>query len=125
MHLSGTRRILCFLLSIQRDLAGLGETLKDINPHTYPRTVIFCSRKSTVSSVFQFLRQCAKDKRCVAMYHASLTEATKRDIYEQFSNPLSYVCCLVATIAFGMVSYVHICTLNICIRNLYYFCSGC
>ena len=61
---------------------SLGETLKDINPHTFPRTVIFCSRKSTVSSVFQFLRQCAKDKRCVAMYHASLTEGTKRDIYE-------------------------------------------
>ena len=91
-------------------MARLGETLKNtVDPHTVPRTVIFCRRKNVVCSVFEFLRQCAKNKRCAAMYHASLTETTKREIYDQFSNPRSHVCCLVATIAFGMVSTKHTC----------------
>ena len=37
------------------------------------------------------------------MYHASLTERSKREIYIQFSSRFSQLWCLVATIAFGMV----------------------
>ena len=38
------------------------------------------------------------------MYHVSLTEPTKQHIYSQFSTSQS-ICCLIASIAFGMVSY--------------------
>ena len=37
------------------------------------------------------------------MYHASLTERSKREIYIRFSSRFSQLRCLVATIAFGMV----------------------
>ena len=37
------------------------------------------------------------------MYHASLTERSKREIYIRFSSRSSQLRCLVATIAFGMV----------------------
>ena len=37
------------------------------------------------------------------MYHASLTEHSKREIYKQFSSRFSQLRCLVATIGFGMV----------------------
>ena len=37
------------------------------------------------------------------MYHASLTEHSKREIYIHFSSRFSRLRCLVATIAFGMV----------------------
>ena len=70
----------------------------------FPRTVIFCTRKNTVSNIFEFLYDCAKDKRFVAMYHASLSDATKSEIYADFSTQQSHICCLIATIAFGMVS---------------------
>lgn len=39
------------------------------------------------------------------MYHASLTESTKKHLYSCFSDTRSHLCCLVSTIAFGMVSY--------------------
>ena len=71
---------------------------------SHPKVVVFCSRKDAVSTIFQFLRQSAKTKESVAMYHASLTDDTKKHIYTDFSTPHSTIRCLVATIAFGMVS---------------------
>lgn len=89
----------------QKDLAVLGEMLNAaVDPQTFPRCIIFCKRKEVVSNVFQFLRHCARKREFVAMYHASLTENTKKEIYDQFANPFSHIRCLVATIAFGMVS---------------------
>jgi len=57
-----------------------------------------------VAKLFQFLQHSAKHKELVGMYHASLTEQTKREIYRRFCSPTSQLCCLVATIAFGLVS---------------------
>jgi len=53
---------------------------------------------------FSYLRQAAK-KQCVAMFHASLTDDTKTTIYPEFSQSTSQTCCLVATVAFEMVSF--------------------
>ena len=83
----------------------LGEQLKNCNDSSlYPKTVVFCRQKEMVSKVFQFLQHSAKSKDFVGMYHASLSEQTKKEIYRQFCNPVSKLCCLVATIAFGLVS---------------------
>jgi len=53
---------------------------------------------------FSYLRQAAK-KQCVAMFHASLTDDTKTTITLEFSQSTSQTCCLVATVAFEMVSF--------------------
>ena len=37
------------------------------------------------------------------MYHASLTEETRKQVYVDFSRPDSKIRVLVATVAFGMV----------------------
>lgn len=55
--------------------------------------------------IFSYLRQAAKKKQYVAMFHASLTDDTKTTIYTEFSQSTSQICCLVATVAFGMVSF--------------------
>jgi len=87
-------------LIIQKDLSGVASALKD-NPGAFPKTVIFCSRKETVSLVYRFL--CHSDKSSITMYHASLTEETKKAVYSEFSKPTSRIRCLIATLAFGMV----------------------
>ena len=89
----------------QKDFMELGERLKNCtDPSIFPKTVVFCRQKETVAKVFQFLQYSAKSKDFVGMYHASLSEQTKNEIYRRFCNPASILCCLVATIAFGLVS---------------------
>ena len=83
----------------------MANTLK-MNLSSLPKTVIFCSKKKTVSSVHRFLH--CSDRSSVTMYHASLTEQTKKAVYDEFSKPASYIRCLVSTLAFGMVC-MHAC----------------
>lgn len=94
----------------QRDFMGLRDGLKTCSdPHRFPKTVVFCRSKETVSKLFRYLKHAAVSSDCVAMYHANLSEGTKSDIYTKFSSPTSTLCCLVSTIAFGMVSFVKMC----------------
>ena len=48
-----------------------------MNPSSLPKTVILCTRKEMVSSVYHFL------------YHASQTEQTKKAVYDEFSKTSS------------------------------------
>ena len=98
-------KIVYFHLFHFRDFMELGERLKKCtDPSIFPKTVVFCRQKEMVAKVFQFLQHSAKSKDFVGMYHASLSEQTKNEMYRRFCNPASILCCLVATIAFGLVS---------------------
>ena len=57
-----------------------------------------------MATIYQFLRKVAKSRSYVSMFHASLTEETKRAVYDDFTSHSSQLRCLVGTIAFGMVS---------------------
>ena len=93
---------------MQKNLAGLGNHLRSIcDSRSFPRTVIFCTQKNVLSNIFKYQRECAKHKKYVAMYHSSLSVASKLEIYNEFSAQQSNICVLVATIAFGMVSCIH------------------
>lgn len=87
----------------------LGNRLRaTCDARSFPRTVIFCTQKNILSNIFEYLRECAKHRKYVAMYHSSLSAASKLEIYNEFSAQQSNICVLVATIAFGMVSCRHI-----------------
>lgn len=65
---------------MQKDFKELGERLKNCrDPSKFPKTVVFCRHKEMVAKLFQFLQHSAKHKESVGMYHASLTEQTKRE----------------------------------------------
>ena len=70
-------------MNMQKDLFGVANVLK-MNPSSLPKTVIFCSKKETVSSVYRFLH--CSDKSSVTMYHASLTEQTKKAVYDELHH---------------------------------------
>ena len=57
-----------------------------------------------MATIYQFLRKAAKSRAYVSMFHASLTDETKRAVYHNFTSESSPLCCLVGTVAFGMVS---------------------
>ena len=85
------------LMNMQKDLSGVANVLK-MNPSSLPKTVIFCSKKETASSVYRFLH--CSDKSSVTMYHAS----TDKEGCIQWI--VSHIRCLVSTLAFGMVCMV-------------------
>ena len=88
----------------QRDLSGVAASLKACSdPHLYPKTVIFCGRKEVICNVYQYLKVAAKLPYYVTMYHASISDETKEAVYSDFVS--GRVCCLVSTIAFGMVGF--------------------
>ena len=97
-------RWLFFAFHFQRDLSTLGQLLKQsLNHCSIPKTLIFCRWKETAANIYCFLSYSAACREHVSMYHASLTEHSKREIYIHFSSRFSRLRCLVATIAFGMV----------------------
>lgn len=67
-----------------------------------PKTIFFCRTKNDCSKVYYHLAKAAVCKRTVSMYHASLTQATKAQLYDDFKSGVRLLC-LSATIAFGMV----------------------
>lgn len=79
-----------------------------------PKMVIYCQTKELSVSLHRLLRINASS--AVAVYHASLTEETKKAVYEEFCHPGSQIRCLIATVAFGLVSFHHsrikICSLS-------------
>ena len=68
-----------------------------------PKTIIFTRSKDLACKIAYTLQQSAVKKNYVGVYHASLTQHTKRVIQEGFSSATSSLRCLVATVAFGMV----------------------
>ena len=63
--------------------------LKNCNdPSIFPKMVVFCHQKEKMAKAFQFLQHYAKSKDFVGMYHASLSEQTKNEIYSQFYTTL-------------------------------------
>lgn len=86
-----------------RDLDGLSKTLSEDSTDNKPKTIVYTLTKNDACRVFAFLKSAARDKKCIGMYHANLTESTKTSVFNEFSQPSSRMRCLVATIAFGMV----------------------
>ena len=94
---------------VQRDLSGLISKLQTCaSPRDIPKTVIFCRRKDMVAVLYKHLRSCSKIPDSVSMFHASLTDETKKSIYSTFTSSSSTLRCLISSIAFGMVSTVSI-----------------
>ena len=86
-------------------MAGLMAVLSSPTPLQIPKTVVFCQTKDKASRMHELLRSCAYQKSVVSMYHASLTQQTKSFIQQTFLSINSQLRCLVATVAFGMVSF--------------------
>ena len=83
-------------------MSGVASSLKACSdPRQYPKTVIFCKRKETVCAVYEYLKAASKSSSYVTMYHASISDETKGAVYSAFIS--GRLCCLVSTIAFGMV----------------------
>ena len=68
-----------------------------------PKMIIFCQSKDAAVKIYRFLSGSAYRKESVSMFHASLTQNTKRVIQEKFQSSTCILRCLVATVAFGMV----------------------
>ena len=76
------------------------------NALQFPKTVILCQRKEAVSNIYKHLKKVAQVPHMVTMFHASLREETKKAVYTEFSSTTTTLRCLVATIAFGLVSTI-------------------
>ena len=68
------------------------------------KQLFICNTKHVVVKLYNFQSKAARVQGMVSMYHATLTEETKRFLHQQFFLPSSDLRCLVATVAFGMVS---------------------
>ena len=77
--------------------------MKKPNPSSIPKTLIFTTTKNIACRVYSFLSSAAANRQYIGMYHASLTNETKQQLRLEFAGQTT-LRCLVATIAFGMVS---------------------
>ena len=68
-----------------------------------PKTIVFCRTKDVACKVYKFLLHASPKRKYVSMYHASLTQRTKKYIWDNFKN--GQIRCISATIAFGMVCF--------------------
>lgn len=76
-----------------------------------PKMLIYTLTKNTACKVYEILYKSVNNSKCVSMYHASLTPATKAHIHSEFQKD-GTLQCLVSTIAFGMVSSAVLHNLN-------------
>ena len=108
---------MAILISLQRDLGGVASRLQSCrSPEEFPKTVVFCKTKPICVKVHDLLSQTASVKSMVSMYHATLSDQTKRFLHQQFASHASDLRCLVCTVAFGMVSY-NVCLLSYCVTS--------
>ena len=84
-------------------MAGIASLFSNPNPEAVPKTLIFAPTKNVVCKLFRFLSNSASKREFVGMYHASSTHETKSHCQHEFEKKDS-IRCLVATVAFGMVS---------------------
>ena len=79
--------------------------------HSYKNAEEFAKTINTthvVVKLYNFQSKAASVQGMVSMYHATLTEETKRFLRQQFFLPSSDLRCLVATVAYGMVSICNV-----------------
>ena len=88
---------------MQRDLDGLSYLLKTVSPNVVPKIIVYVLTKNMACKLYHFFKSSSSNKQSVGIYHASLTQAFKSSIYQEFSSSTSSIRCLVATVAFGMV----------------------
>lgn len=81
--------------------------LQCASPNDIPKTLIFVRTKNNACKVYGVLNTAACHSSYVGMYHASLTNQTKEKVRTDFQGDTK-LRCLVATVAFGMVSSMHI-----------------
>ena len=93
---------------VQRELGHLAGLLSSANsPADIPKTIIFSQTKDDVYTTFSYLHSAAKNKKSVAMYHASQSQETKTHIQSEYGSSATELRCISATIAFGMVCVTH------------------
>ena len=68
------------------------------------KQIFICNTKHVVVKLYNFQSKAASVQGMVSMYLATLTEETNRFLRQQFFLPSSDLRCLVATVAFEMVS---------------------
>lgn len=86
---------------LQRDLESV---IKNLNSGSPAKTIVYAHTKDAAWKLYHVLQKSVLRKSCVAFYHADLTQETKSYTYQNFLSASSTIKCLVATIAFGMVS---------------------
>ena len=79
-------------------------SFKSLTQGDIPKTIVFAQTKAVVCKLYKYLTA-ALGSTVVGMYHASLTPTYKQSLQRQFSSNESSLRCLVATVAFGMVSF--------------------
>ena len=95
--------IICNSPNFQCDFEGLVTCMKSTDPHSIPKTLIFCQTKESAIKAYRLFLQYTPSKDTVSVFHASLTQSTKSIIVDNFQSCNSSLRILVATIAFGMV----------------------
>ena len=73
------------------------------HPDNIPKTLIFCKTKAQCVKISNMLTKVTAHKGLTTMYHATLSDETKKFIYYNFITAGSDLRCIVCTIAFGMV----------------------
>ena len=91
---------------IQNELGGVASKLHSCK--NAEKQLFICNTKHVVVKLYNFQSKAACVQSMVSMYHATLTEETKRFLSQQFFLPSSDLWCLVATVAFGMVSICNV-----------------
>lgn len=86
----------------QGDLSGIAEMLKS-PAFIIPKSIVYVQTKDMAWKVYSYLQRVCARHSYVGVYHASLTQATKAHIYQEFRSGGSTLRCLIATVAFGMV----------------------
>ena len=94
------------LLFQQRDLCGVCEKLRSTSGFIIPKSLIYVQTKNMAWKIYNLLSKQAAKHCYVGVYHSDLTTLTKSKIYDEFKSCSSSLRCLVATVAFGMVSNV-------------------
>lgn len=90
-------------IHLQSDFDGLVSLLKQADPKSVPKTLIFCHTKESAIKVYRLFIQNSPSKEMVSVFHASLTQSTKEIIVHKFRSYESLLRIVIATIAFGMV----------------------
>ena len=89
-----------FLFEWQKDFQGMIASLQSKEILSVPKTIVFVQTKTMACKVFASLHRSAVGREHINMYHASLKEYVRTE----FAKSGSKLRCLVATVAFGMVS---------------------
>lgn len=90
-------------IHLQSDFDGLVSLLKQADPKSIPKTLIFCHTKELAIKVYRLFIQNSPSKDMISVFHASLTQCTKEIVVHRFLSCESLLRIVIATVAFGMV----------------------